>query len=1169
MSLSLHDLLSDPVWQGVGALLAGLGVVVTGLQTSFRGRTGGWFFAVLATTIFVAFAAMIAARRLIWAHPIAGVFTVVSSGVMLTIALACFRPAARYQHAYRTWAHDSVRYVRNRRLGIAGSSNPRVDDIYVDVSLVPRPLLDDESGMLSDVDVDPSRRHSVWEFLDDDRFRVLAIRGQPGGGKTTLLLHVGGRLASKRRMGRRQIPVLLELREHGRHVVNDPEITLPGLLRRTLRAPDGEPRGWWEKRLAAGRCVVLLDGLDEIFNPEDRATLSSWLNDQIALYQRTAFVVTSRPHAYRGPVLDAALILQVRPFTDDQVSTFVQAWYRTLETQEGDGDAVSARTRADQAAKDLINRIINTPALHDLAVNPLLLTMIVNVHRNHGALPKTRAALYTEMCSVVLGARGDSRMTRLHFGTDDKTRVLAALAYEMMNRPSRTVRRAEIRQTVSSCLGQLPQGVTPDDFVDEATASGILVGQELGEYSFVHLTFQEHLAATHIRSINAYQDLANHVDDPAWREVTLLAVTGTNADQIILAAVNSGSLAALSLAYECFEIVQNIDRALRRRLDDVVALAFRRNADSQHRRLVAGVLAIGYLNAHSVTSGGSQVCYQPIRTDLYHLYLADTRRPLPDGPCPTDPTAATAVTGLWGSDATAFVAWLNSVTAITDAAYRLPIAAELAELVERGGIAGQSVRLAGHVWTQQADNPPELWAAPSLRSPVTVSGTEILKSLIIDAAGSPVPWLLLSHAVRVRAENLRWLVEEAARRARKVLRMRRGILERRADQARRLIEKSPNQLQAEVRNYEIHQAASMPGAKLDLMHPHDSLSAAKEDAARLRQLLAYADPANLARSQERPSPTVPESGVPRSGDVFEGECVEAAHTYRILMAALARADQLVAVLASRGVGLDAALTNRRQALGLVLRLDRLHRLAATACIQMDPSKHRDVDNIVMARDRMRDRAAALVAARKAGRQLARDLAGVTDEIIASRTRSHPGLVPPLAPISQYSYNDPAEATMSALRECLGAGAADVVARTIANARDHSVNPPMAFAHALLAAAGVASADELDIRLDWLAHAAFLSAEAVEGRTALPTWTRRIAGHLLQTVRPTFLRAAQPAPDAFSTARIVALILAAESVQHGDSNNIERLLHVAAGMTLMQERTRGLRPTPEALIVARA
>ncbi|QKW12233.1 NACHT domain-containing NTPase [Verrucosispora sp. NA02020] len=1170
MSLSLHSLLSDPVWQGVGALLAGIGVVVTAVQ-AMRGRpvVDVRFFAVLGMTTFVALAAVVAARRVIWAHPVVGAVAVLSSGAVLALVVARFRPAARYQRAYRAWALDSMRYVRNRRLGIAGSFSPQIDDIYVDVSLVPRPLLGTEGGMLSDVAMDPSRRHSIWEFLDDSGSRVLAIRGQPGGGKSTLLLHVGSRLAREQRLGRYRVPILLELRDHGRHIVHDPNITLPGLLRRTLRAPDGEPRGWWESQLGAGRCVVLLDGLDEIFDPEDRATVSSWLNDQIALHRRTAFVVTSRPHAYRGPMLDAALILQVRPFTNHQMSTFVHAWYRALENQEGN-DAASARTRAERAAMDLIDRITNTPALHDLAVNPLLLTMIVNVHRNRGALPKTRAALYAEMCRVVLGPRGDSRMTGTRFSTDDKIRVLAALAYDMMDHPLRTMLRADIRQGVSACLDQLPEGATPDDFVDEAAASGILVERDPEVFAFVHLTFQEYLAATHIRNTNAYQDLRHRVDDPSWREVTLLAVTGVNADQVIRAAVQSGSLAALSLAFECCEIAQTSDRALRRRLDDVVALAFQLDADSQHRRLVAGVLALQYLSAQSATSGGSQVCYQPIRTDLYRLYLlADRRRPSPEGPCPADPTAATAVTGVWGSDATAFVAWLNSVTARAEVAYRLPTPAELTELAERGGIAGQSVRSARHIWAQRPENPPELWTAPGIPSPLTVSGAEILESVIIDAAGSPVPWLLLSHAIRARAENLRWLVEKAARRARQVLGMRRRILELRAEEARSTIKHLEDQLQAKIRNYEIRRAAEMTGAKYALEDPRDSLSTAKEDADRLGQILAYADPAHSAQGQDRAAPTVSDRSISRSGDVFEGECVEAANTCRSLALALAHAERFVTVLGGRGVGSDAALTNRRQALNLVLRLDQLHQLAETARIQLEPGRHGDVKNLVQARDRMRDRATALDVARKAGRQLAREIVAVTEEIIASRTRNHPGLLPPLAPMQQHACNDPAQATVSALRECLGAGLADVVDRTVRNARDNSVDPPTAFAHALLAASGVAAADELNIPLDWLAPAASVAAKAIEGNTALPAWTYRIARHLLQTARPTFLRTKQIAPEAATTTRIVALILAAESLQRGDLHNGNRLRHIAAGMTLMQKRSRGLRRTPEALVVARA
>ena len=72
-------------------------------------------------------------------------------------------------------------------------------------------------------------------------------------------------------------------------------------------------------------------------------------------------------------------------------------------------DDPEAQARAAAGADNLVRRLEQVPALYDLTVNPLLLTMIVNIHRFRGALPDSRTDLYAEICQVMLGRRQDAK----------------------------------------------------------------------------------------------------------------------------------------------------------------------------------------------------------------------------------------------------------------------------------------------------------------------------------------------------------------------------------------------------------------------------------------------------------------------------------------------------------------------------------------------------------------------------------------------------------------------------------------------------------------------------------------------------------------------------------------------------------------------------------------
>jgi predicted NACHT family NTPase len=195
-----------------------------------------------------------------------------------------------------------------------------------------------------------------------------------------------------------------------------------------------EPPGWLEGKLRAGACTVLLDGLDAVARQEDRAKVSAWAERQIRSYPGNDFLITSRPQGYRAAPVEGADVVQVCGFTRAQVKQFVRGWYLAVERRSSGEQGHDIDVRAEAGAGDLLQRLDHAPGLHELTVNPLLLTMISNVHRYRGKLPGSRAELYAEICQVMIWRRQEAKNLAGEMSGEKKETVLRGLAYAMMQR---------------------------------------------------------------------------------------------------------------------------------------------------------------------------------------------------------------------------------------------------------------------------------------------------------------------------------------------------------------------------------------------------------------------------------------------------------------------------------------------------------------------------------------------------------------------------------------------------------------------------------------------------------------------------------------------------------------------------------------------------------------
>ena len=143
------------------------------------------------------------------------------------------------------------------------------------------------------------------------------------------------------------------------------------------------------------------------------------------------------------------------------------------------------------------------------------------------------------------------------------------------------------------------------------------------------------------------------------------------------------------------------------------------------------------------TATGTRICASPVPADLYWLFLQDTGAPPPDSPCV--PGTGQPAAGVWGAEADAFVAWLNSITATaTGSEVRLPRARRARGGGHRRPAHPPAPASVTSVWTQHEQG---LWLRPGQPHPHELAGAAIRQALAADARNTAILPQVLTAAV--------------------------------------------------------------------------------------------------------------------------------------------------------------------------------------------------------------------------------------------------------------------------------------------------------------------------------------------------------------------------------------------------------------------------------------
>jgi GTPase SAR1 family protein len=397
-----------------------------------------------------------------------------------------------------------------------------------------------------------TERVDVIDVLKQTRSVVL---GDPGSGKTTLLRYFARALALRNlelnnRVGAELFPVYIRLGEYEEYCEKFGPIRLFEFAPIAAKARGMSlPPELLELEASQGRCLFLLDGLDEILVTSHRADI----REQVMQLARTSYgvdspgmpapffpchiVVTSRLVGYRSVVLprgafDGFAHFTLSPFDDAEIRRFAEAWYEAIRAK---GELSDPRNQNPEA---LATGIDGNPGVRRLATNPLLMTLIALTYWREVRIPRRRVELYRAATQTLLRNWYRLRTPGLRLDERETTSLLMSIAFHIhLTSSAGLISRhelVEVIQTLKIERGGLTadeaRGAVDDFIGTQEEHVGLLQPRGLngsGEtvYGFLHLTFEEYFTARELARLwkQGRFKLDPYLHRPRWDEPTLLA----------------------------------------------------------------------------------------------------------------------------------------------------------------------------------------------------------------------------------------------------------------------------------------------------------------------------------------------------------------------------------------------------------------------------------------------------------------------------------------------------------------------------------------------------------------------------------------------------------------------------------------------------------------------
>jgi len=455
---------------------------------------------------------------------------------------------------------------------------------------------------LEEVDAERPRNMKVSNAVK--MFPRLLILGEPGAGKTTSLKKLAVEYAVWRGEGKEpglnepedfNLPIFVDLSAYPTVSAGDAKHGLWRLITASVRGMhDVDVR----KRIAAGGCLLLFDGLNEVGEAYDEVVhqIRHLVNHEAP---QNRFVVTCRPGVYRDELRNEFVAFQL-----ERLSSFNAS--KVLEIEISAEKAQAAWKGLDEYTRDLCR-------------NPLMLTLLADELRASDTPPQNRAQLFDRFVDRYL-----SEWARVKGAGAVRVEkeILSALAWRLGT--NRTLLSAdEAAAAMSARLTELQNKKEASADLNVASLNREflehgLLRESAGQTGVFHQAVQEYFFAREVALHQSMEYVLKHVGDPEWAEVFVF-VCGLIEDATEV--VREVRKVDIYLAAKCTTFATKIDGAL---IDELSIKLIERLRPKIEADITAGKL---YQEMHAILSIESRTTSKSL-SNLFEIVYAQQSQAL-------------------------------------------------------------------------------------------------------------------------------------------------------------------------------------------------------------------------------------------------------------------------------------------------------------------------------------------------------------------------------------------------------------------------------------------------------------------------------------------------------------------------------------------------------------